>query len=378
MRIAFLSPFYPYRGGIAQFGNSLYVALEKAGLSVRAYTFKRLYPKILFPGKTQFADEEDLNRNIPVEKVLDSINPGSYKWAAKFILGHNPEILLISYWLPLLAYPLGKVAQIVRKQGVKIVPLMHNVIPHEKRPGDILLTKYFCRNADGFILLNESSKADLMKIKPGAEVLVHQHPLYNHYGEKLDMMDAREALKIPLDKKVLLFFGFIRDYKGLDLLIKAMNHLSEDYFLVIAGECYGNFDNYRKIITETGLGEKVQTNIRYIPDREIPYFFSAADVCVLPYKSGTQSGVTGIAYHFDIPVIVTNVGGLHELIEDEKTGLITQPDVHSITGTIKSFFENNCRLKFQPFIRIFRAEHSWEKLADATDKFCQNILSKKY
>jgi glycosyltransferase involved in cell wall biosynthesis len=292
-------------------------------------------------------------------------------------LDFKPGLLLISYWMPFFAPALSSVAKKVRTslgENVRVMALMHNVIPHEKRPWDVKLTKKFCKQVDGFIILNNSAQKDLMRLKPDADFLVHQHPLYNHYGEKVDQMNAREKLKIPLNKEVILFFGFIRDYKGLDILINAMKHMSDDYHLVIAGEVYGSFEKYRKIINENKLKDKITLHLEYIPENEITYFFSAADVCVLPYRSATQSGVTGIAYHFDLPVIATNVGGLTDLIEENQTGLIVQSlEDKDMADVIKHYFTNNMRLKMQPFVKMYKAKHSWDGLAKAIGEFYARI-----
>ena len=231
MKIAFLSPFYPYRGGIAQFSDSLYLELAKEN-DVKAFSFTRQYPKILFPGKTQYVSDSDNNRNIPAEKVLDSINPFTYYRTAKEILKFQPDLVLVSYWMPFFAPAFGKITKILKKNGVKVIGILHNVIAHEKQLGAKSLTKYFFNNCDAFVILNKSSEKDLLELNPEAKYVIHPHPLYDHYGSKTDLTEARKKLNIPLDKKVILFFGFIRDYKGLDLLIESMKDLNDDYLLL--------------------------------------------------------------------------------------------------------------------------------------------------
>jgi glycosyltransferase involved in cell wall biosynthesis len=213
VKIAFLSPFYPYRGGIAQFSDSLYLELAKEH-DVKAFTFTRQYPGFLFPGKTQYVSSSDTNRNIPAHKTLDSINPFTYYKTAKEILKFMPDLVLISYWMPFFAPAFGKIAGILKKNRIKVIAILHNVIAHEKQIGAETLTKYFFNRCDGFILLNKSSEKDLHRLKPDAIYIIHQHPLYDHYGSKLDIAEARKRLDIPSEKKVILFFGFIRDYKG--------------------------------------------------------------------------------------------------------------------------------------------------------------------
>lgn len=364
MKIAFLSPFYPFRGGIAQFSDSLYLALAKDN-KVKAFTFTRQYPKLVFPGKTQYVSESDSNRDIHAEEVLDSINPLSYYKTAKEILKFKPELVLISYWMPFFAPAFGKIAGLLRRKGVKVIAILHNVIAHEKRPGDVSLTKYFFKKCDGFMILNKSSEKDLLKLMPNAEYIIHPHPLYDHYGTKIDPSEARKQLNIPLEKKVILFFGFIRDYKGLDLLIESMKDLSDDYLLLAAGEVYGDFKKYDRLIDKLNLRNKVKPEIRYIPETEIPLFFSASDVCVLPYRSATQSGIVGIAYHFDLPVIVTNTGGLGESVEDNKTGLIVNKISHEqLAMAIKKYSDEGLKEKFIPNIRDYKTKHSWDAFAE--------------
>ena len=369
MKIAFLSPFYPYRGGIAQFSDSLYIELAKTN-HIKAYSFKMQYPSLLFPGKSQYVSADDTNRNIPVSRLLNSVNPFTYYKTAKEILKFKPDLLLISYWMPFFAPALGKIAGIMNKNGVKVIAILHNVIAHEKQPGAEALTKYFFNKCHGFVLLNKSSESDLQKLKPGAKYIIQQHPLYNHYGSKINAESARKELNIPLGKKVILFFGFIRDYKGLDLLIESLKYLDDNFVLLVAGEVYGDFKKYDELIDKNNLRDKINLHIRYIPETEIPVFFSAADVCVLPYRSATQSGIVGIAYHFDLPVIVTNTGGLAEMVEENKTGLIIKSiNAEETAKTISRYFDENLKDKFIPFISEYKSGHSWQNLAESINSF---------
>lgn len=372
MKIAFLSPFYPFRGGIAQFSDSLYLELAKNNM-VKAFTFTRQYPKLLFPGKTQFVSESDMNRNVHAQKVLDSINPFSYYKTAKEIAAFKPDVVLISYWMPFFAPALGKIAGLLRKKGIKVIAVLHNVIAHEKRAGDEALTKYFFNRCDGFVILNKASEKDLLGLKPDAKYIIHPHPLYDHYGNKMSVIEARAKLNIPPDKKVILFFGFIRDYKGLDLLIESMKDLNNDYLLLIAGEVYGDFKKYEEQINRLKQNDKINLQVRYIPETEIPLFFSASDVCVLPYRSATQSGIVGIAYHFDLPVIVTNTGGLAEMVEENKTGLIVNEiNAQSFTTVLKKYFEEPLKEKFIPYIQEYKSKHSWRAFAQSVLSLIQN------
>jgi glycosyltransferase involved in cell wall biosynthesis len=267
--------------------------------------------------------------------------------------------------MPFFAPALGKIAGILRKKGIEVIAILHNVIAHEKRSGDVKLTKYFFKRCDGFVILNKSSENDLLSLVPDAKYIIHPHPLYDHYGEKINQTEARSRLNIPNDKKIILFFGFIRDYKGLDILIESMTDLNDDYMLLAAGEVYGSFKKYDELIDKLKLRNKIILQIRYIPETEIPLFFSASDVCVLPYRSATQSGITGIAYHFELPVIVTDTGGLAETVEENKTGLIAkEASSTQISQTIKKYFGENLNEKFVPYIKEYKLKHSWISFAD--------------
>lgn len=385
MKIAFLSTFYPFRGGIAQFNASLYRAFEKEH-SVKAFTFTRQYPDFLFPGETQMVTAKDNADNIPSERILDTLNPLTYFSAASQIKEFAPDILVMKYWMSYMAPSLGTVAKRVRNQvvqtpslredrgGPRIMTILDNVIPHEKRFFDEAFTKYFLRQNHGFVVMSDSVKNDLLTLAPDAKYISHPHPLYDHFGKSVDPSEAKKKLNIPVGKKVVLFFGFIRDYKGLDLLIEAMSKLNEEYVLVIAGEAYGSFDKYAQQIERLGVKDKISLHVRYISDDEVPLFFSSADVCVLPYKSATQSGITSIAYHFDLPMIATDTGGLKESIHHEKTGLIVStPNSKLIAQAIEQYFVQNKKAEFRNEIKLLKSKLSWSSLSNAIIDFSKSL-----
>lgn len=364
MKIAYLSTFYPFRGGIAQFNASLFREFEKQH-SVKAYTFKTQYPNFLFPGTSQFVTKDDIAEKIPAERILNTINPFSYISAANKIKKFEPDVLIMKFWMPFFAPALGWVAKSLRKKNTKIISILDNVIPHEKRPGDIAFTKFFLKQNDYFITMSEKVTKDLLTLKPTAKYKFNLHPLYDHFGEMTAKNEAKIKLAIPTDKIVLLFFGFIREYKGLDLLIKALATLPSDYHLIIAGEVYGNFDKYQKIIDDLKLQSRITMMVRYISDSEVPLLFSAADVCVLPYKSATQSGIVGISYHFNLPLIATDVGGLKEMIEPYQTGLmVNTPDVEPLQQKIQEYFQTGKIEQYVQNIIKFKELASWKKLAE--------------
>jgi len=372
LKLAYLSTFYPFRGGIAQFNASLYRAFEKEH-TVKAFTFTRQYPDFLFPGETQMVTEKDNADKIPSERILDTLNPLSYYSSAGKIQKFYPDILLMKYWMSYMAPSLGTVAKKLKRQS-KVIAILDNVIPHEKRFFDETFTKYFLKQNHGFVVMSDSVKNDLLKFIPNAKYISHQHPLYDHFGKKVDSFEAKRKLNIPEGKKVVLFFGFIRDYKGLDLLIDAISKLNDEYFLVIAGEVYGSFDKYHEQIEKLNVKNKISLHVRYISDDEVPLFFSSADVCVLPYRSATQSGITSIAYHFDLPLIATNTGGLKESILHNKTGIIVDfPDATLLAKAIENYFAQNLKAKFQEEIKLLKNQLSWSSLANAITDFSKSL-----
>ncbi|MDA3843550.1 MAG: glycosyltransferase [Candidatus Kapabacteria bacterium] len=373
MKIAYLSTFYPFRGGIAQFNALLYRVLEKQH-DINAYTFSRQYPKILFPGSSQMVGENDPADKIPSKQVLDTINPITYFTASGKINRFSPDLMLMKFWMPFFAPSLGHVAKSTKRHGTINISVLDNVIPHERRTADIALTKLFLNQNHGFVVMSKKVEQDLLSLKPDAKYIFHEHPLYEQFGEAIPKDEACKKLNIPADKKVLLYFGFIRDYKGLDLLIDSLKYLPDEYVALVAGEVYGNFDKYSKQIKDSGLTDRVILNVRYIGDEEVPVFFSAADVSVLSYKSATQSGIVGISYNFDLPVIATDVGGLKEMIAPHNTGLMTEGvNAEQIAATVKRYFDENLQTELANNIREYKKICSWDGLAADITAFYESL-----
>ena len=372
MKVALLSTIYPFRGGIAQFNGALFRAFEKKN-ETKAFTFSRQYPQFLYPGENQYVTPNDVVDAIPSEAVLDSINPFSYLSAARKINAYAPDLMVMKFWLPFLGPALGTVANRVKKNST-VVTIVDNAIPHEKRFMDDAFSNYFFNQNHGFVALSEAVKNDLYSLKPEIPCIVLPHPLYDHFGQKIDKQEAIRKLGLPADKKLLLYFGYIRDYKGLDLLIEAISKLDDSHHLILAGESYSSFDKYTQLIEQFGVKDKITVINRYIPDHEVTQLFSAADVCVLSYKSATQSGVTAIALHFEIPLIVTNVGGLNELVFHEKTGLLIQePRVDLIVEQVHNFFNNHMQTDFGSNIRQLKEELSWDRFAEKLIDFSKGL-----
>lgn len=374
MRIAFLSVFYPYRGGISQFSGELQLALEKE-VGTLPVNYKRQYPGFLFPGKTQYVSEKDDSLKIEAPRVLDSINPLSWRRTARTIAEGKPDVVLISYWMSFFAPAVGTVARILRRKGIKCVAVVHNAIPHEPKPWDKPFAKWFFRKCAGFVSMCDAVSSDILRLSPNAVIMQRPHPLYDHFGAKLERGEALKRLGLDDggQRRTLLFFGLIRDYKGLDLLIDAFKQLDDGYRLVIAGEPYGSFDKYEQQIASSGCAERIKVFSRFIDDSEVSLFFSAADLCVLPYRSATQSGITAVSMHFELPIVATRVGGLAESIERPGIGVMAEeisPD--AIAKAVRSFFEIGAE-GFEARIREVKKDMTWEGFAKELVEFSYNL-----
>jgi len=373
MRICYLSTFYPFRGGIAQFNASLYRALAERH-EVAAFNFTRQYPDLLFPGQTQYVQPGDVADPVDSTRLLDSVNPISYRRTAAAINALSPDLLVMKFWMSFFGPSLGGVAGRMQP-GTKVVTVLDNVIAHEKRFFDIPFTKYFLRRNTGFITMSARVEEDLVSLAgPRVRRLMIPHPIYDHFGKKTDGSAARGRLGIPAGLKTLLFFGFIRDYKGLDLLIEAFGSLDRSYALVIAGESYGSFEKYDALIRRSPLKDRIFVFNDYIADTRVPDFFSAADVCVLPYRSATQSGITSIAYHFDLPLIATDVGGLAEEVGGRGTGVVVgRPEPALLAAAVRKYFDSGMKAECVDRITGVKREESWSNFADKLSAFAESL-----
>ena len=362
MRIALLSSFYPLRGGISQFNSSLMEELGKCHNTTRAFSFSRQYPSLLFPGKTQYVTPEDEATPVEAQAILDTVNPFSWIKTARTIRQWKPDLLVMKYWMSWFAPSLGWVA---RHAGCKSLVVLDNVIPHEPHWFDKPLTRWFLKGCTGFVSMSESVERDLLSLRPDAPHRLLFHPLYSHFGEKLPREQALRALGLEPSRKTLLFFGLIREYKGLDILLEAFRSLPEDYQLVVAGEPYGSFDKYRQIIDSLPGKDRIRVFPDYIRDSQVKGFFSAADLCVLPYRSATQSGISAIAYHFGVPMLVTDVGGLKESIGVHGTGIVAaEPRADLIAGHIVRYFADPAlQQSCKEAIEKEKQRLSWERFS---------------
>ena len=375
MKIAILSCFHSYRGGISQFNTAILTELGRSH-DVKAFNFKRQYPEFLFPGKTQYVTEDDEAAAVESTPVLDTANPLTYIKTARTIAEWNPDLLLTRYWMPYFAPSLGYVARRL-KGRCKTVAVLDNVIPHERHFFDTALTRYFLGGFRGFITMSGSVSRELAEIRPGAVFRMLPHPLYSHFGEKLSREEAEKSLGLAPGKKNILFFGLLRKYKGLDILIKAFARLPEDFQLIIAGEPYGSFEPYAGLID--GLPPETRERVKifpeYIPDSRVKVFFSAADVTVLPYRSATQSGISSISYHFEVPMIVTDTGGLKSAVGDGGTGIVVDaPEPDAVLGGIRKYFSDPAiRESCVLCIRKEKERLSWSRFCSELTEFADTL-----
>ena len=373
MKIAILSCFYPFRGGIAQFNANLFEELGKEH-DVCAFNFSRQYPDLLFPGKTQYVTPEDEAVPVKAEALLDTARPLSWRRTARVIRDWAPDILLVRYWMSWFAPSLGYVARHVGPH-CKVIGILDNVVPHKRHWFDTPLTRWFLRGLDGAVTLCEEVSRDLLALRGDIPHTVIPHPIYTHFGEKLPRQEAERRLGLPSGRRTLLFFGLIREYKGLDILLRAFDLLDDSYQLVIAGEPYGSFDKYRQLIDAGRDPGSVHVFPDYIRDSAVKDYFSAADLTVLPYRSATQSGISSVSTHFDVPMVVTDVGGLKETVGARETGIVCPEGTPGcIADAIRRFFASpELQERLHSGIRAEQERLSWSRFARDLTRFASSI-----
>ncbi|HEX5624805.1 MAG TPA: glycosyltransferase [Saprospiraceae bacterium] len=374
-KVVILGPAYPLRGGLATFNERLARAFQEREWEVVIYSFSLQYPAFLFPGSSQYTEgppPTDLNIKVRV----NSINPINWIRTGLQIKKEKPDLVLVRYWLPFMGPCFGSILRILKKWNqTRIICLVDNIIPHEKRPGDRLLTRYFLSTPDAFITMSETVDRDLRKFRPKAVSKVLEHPLIDSFGDPVNAAHARKRLNLPETGRIVLFFGFIRKYKGLDMLLDAFGSQllkNSGIKLVVAGEFYDAATPYHNQIERHQLQDDVFLHTHYIPDSMIKYYFSAADVVVQPYKSATQSGVTPLCYHFEKPMIVTDVGGLAKMVPHEKVGLVCEPSAASIAEAILHFF-NGDPDRYKKGILEEKTKLSWGVFVDTMVSLAQEI-----
>ena len=364
-RIIIVGPAYPYRGGIADFNERLSREFQREGHEVTIYTFTLQYPGFLFPGKTQYSTSPapaDLN----IERKVNSINPINWIKVGREIRRQRPDIVMIRFWLPFLAPCLGTIARVVRRdKRIKVVALLDNVIPHERRIGDRLFARYMIKSVGGYVAMSDSVLKDAKSFDDTKPCSLTPHPLYDNFGDKVSRDEAIAHLRLDAGQRYILFFGLIRDYKGLDLLLRAFADKrlrGKNVKLLVAGEFYSNAERYEQLEQELELAQHIVWCKEFIPADEVRYYFAVADLVAQPYKSATQSGITQIAYHFERPMLVTDVGGLAEIVPHGKVGYVVKPNADDIADALVDFINHKQDSDFSTGIAEEKIKYTWDKM----------------
>ena len=373
MKVIILGTAWPYRGGLATFNERLARQFVSEGHEVELYTFTLQYPSFLFPGKTQYTTEP-APADLTIRRVLNSCNPINWLRVGHAIRKAAPDMLICCYWMSFFAPAFGLVSRIARRnERTRCIALVHNMIPHEPNILDKLFAPYFVASQDGFVALSESVVGDIEKVESQTSRVKRPktfspHPIYDHYGERMSKNEACKALNLPADKNYMLFFGLVRAYKGLDLLLGAFGCVKDqlpNLQLIIAGEFYEDEDKYRAQIAQLGLADRVIIRNEFIPDGDLRKYFGAADLIVQPYKTATQSGVTQVAFHFEKPMLVTNVGGLGEIVHDHQMRYACEPTAEAIANDVSDYFTNNRQEAYTSYLQKEKTKYTWSKMTEA-------------
>jgi len=365
--VIIVGPAYPFRGGIANLNEALCSHLNANGIKTEIVSFTLQYPAVLFPGKTQMETSAQ-HFDFKITQLINSINPTSWIKTVGYIKNKKPDMVVFRYWL-------GFIARKLRKHGLPVVAIADNVIPHEKRIGDVSLTKYFIQSCDAFIVMSDKVADDIKLFNPKKPVSITPHPIYSIFGDKVSRDEACEKLNLDKGFKYLLFFGFIRKYKGLDILLQAMPLIkNKNLKLIVAGEFYESKEEYLKLIKEHHLENAIIMRDEYIPKDDVRFYFSAADLIVQPYRSATQSGVTQIAYSFDKPMVVTNVGGLPEMVTDGVSGFVTDVNPNAIANAVDRFYVEQLAIPFTAGVQSEKNKFGWDKMIATVKDIYQTLL----
>ena len=367
MKITILSTAFPYRGGIAVFTERLARAFQAEKDDVNISTFSLQYPNFLFPGKSQYSSSET-PKDLTIVQEVNSINPFNWIRLGLKLKKQKADILVLKYWIPFMAPCFGTIARIVKSnKHTKVIVVIDNLIPHEKRFGDHLLNTYFVNSVDGFVAMSESVFNDLAQFDANKKKVLGVHPLYDNFGKATSKENAIVRLSLDKNYKYILFFGIIRKYKGLDILLEAFadNRLQNQYLkLIVAGEFYEDAKPYYDLIEKYNLSDSVILATKFIPDENVVDYFCAADIIAQPYKNATQSGVTQIAYHFEKPMLVTNVGGLNEIVPNNKVGYVCEPNAKDVANCLVDFFSKDKEAEFIEGVKEEKSKYSWDKMIE--------------
>ena len=366
MKLALVGPTYPYRGGIAHYTTLLFQNLNAQGHDVYLYAFKRLYPDWLFPGRSD-RDPSTLTLDVACDYMLDTLNPLSWWLTAQAIIQQRPDVLLLQWWVPFFAPLWIVLAQMVRRQKIKVIFICHNVLPHEQQFWHSWVAKWILGLGEGYIVQSQAEAKRLLALLPGRSVKVVPIPVFDMFaGYTVPQAVARRQLNVAPTAKVLLFFGLVRPYKGLRYLLEALPKILEslpDAHLLIVGEFWQGKQGYLKQIEQLAIQDHVSIVDRYVSNEELPLYFSAANVAVLPYQEVTQSAVVQLAFGFKLPVITTRIGGLVEVVAHEETGLLVPAaDSDALARAVNHFFGSNLEVQMRRNLETGREVTSWAKL----------------
>ena len=369
MHIVLLGTAYPFRGGLATFNERLARQLQAEGHQVEIITFTLQYPSFLFPGKTQYSTEKPPT-DLRISQQVNSCNPLNWFKVGRRIQQMQPDLLISCYWMAFFAPCFGIIQRLAQRNGkTRCIALVHNMIPHEPSILDKIFAPFFVRNTNGFVALSESVVQDINRFDKAAQPKTsYPHPIYDHYGEQMPHEEACQALKLDPENQYMLFFGLVRAYKGLDLLLDAFGKVKDQLpklQLIIAGEFYEDEDKYRTQIANNGLTDRVIVKNEFIADADLRKYFGAANLIAQPYKSATQSGVTQVAFHFEKPMLVTNVGGLGEIVHDHKMGYAVEPNAEAIAEAITDYYTNNRQADYTKYLILQKENYSWSGLTTA-------------
>ncbi len=369
MKIILIGPAYPLRGGLAAFNERLAEAFMAQGHSVEIVTFSLQYPNMLFPGKTQFS-EDPPPKNLSISVRINSVNPLNWLSVGKALARERADLVICRFWLPFMGPSLGTILrQIKKNKHSKIISIIDNIVPHEKRVGDTVFARYYVQPVDAFVVMSRSVERELEPfLKPEQAVRYLPHPIYDSYGARMSKAAACTQLQLPTAPRYLLYFGFIRAYKGLDILLEAMADpriRALDLKLIVAGEYYASPELYETIIKEKELDEQLILRTEFIPEQDVAAYFGAADMVVQPYKTATQSGITQLAYHFEVPMLVTAVGGLPEVVAHEEAGYVVPPNnPQAVADALVNFYEEERGAAFRAGVAARKEEFSWDNFLE--------------
>ena len=373
-KVIIIGPAFPFRGGIANFNNALAQEYHNRGDRVTIYSFSLQYPSFLFPGTTQYESGE-APKNLKIKTLINSINPFNWISVARKINNEHPDYVVIRYWLPFMAPCLGSIARLLNKK-IKIIAITDNVIPHEKRIGDAFFTRYFVKSCDAFLSLSASVMDDLSIFTDSNLKKFIPHPIYDIFGDVIPKEKALESLGLTIKDKHLLFFGFVRKYKGLDLMLQAMSDsriINLGVKLIIAGEFYDDKAEYIDMISDLGIEKNIIMKSDFIPADKVKDYFCAADMITQTYRTATQSGVTQIAYSFNRPMLVTDVGGLAEIVPNNRVGYVTSQDPTEIANAIIDFYKSNKEKVFSDNTRLEKKRFSWKFFVEGIDELMISV-----